>query len=253
MSTRTSRSRPGAHGADRRDDRKTDRGDDDRGRSTPWSYEGATGPANWTELSEDYRTCGCGLQQSPIDIGAKATPRSGLIATDYKTVPLDIVDDGNMVRVDYPAGSTATLNGKAYALRQFHFHAASEHTVAGTRFPMELHLVHKARDKELAVIGIFIDEGRENPTLAKVWANLPPKNATATPAGVAVDAGLLLPGNTAVWRYTGSLTTPPCTEGVIWFVMAQAITASRAQIEVFTTRHPNSFRPAQKLNGRRIT
>ena len=137
-----------------------------------------------------------------------------------------------------------------YALRQFHFHHRSEHTVDGVPLPLEMHLVHRSGRGALAVVGVLFTEGAENAALAPVWARMPPESGAPPTAPTGLDLAALLPAGRTTWRYRGSLTTPPCTEGVAWVVFAEPLTLSAAQIEAFAALYPNNRRPVQPLGER---
>ena len=216
-----------------------------------WSYEGDTGPEHWGELSPDYAACSQGVEQSPVDIPTSAPVNPANLAFKYQPSAVNIFNNGHTVQVNYDQGSSIVLDGVTYNLVQFHFHAASEHEIGGVQDPMELHLVHKNAQGGLAVIGILLKAGAENPAYAPVLQNLPPQESQPTPvAGATVDANTLLPAQRGYWRYNGSLTTPPCTEGVKWLVMSTPVELSEAQIAAFTTIFKNNERPVQPLNAR---
>ena len=229
--------------------------------TTPhWDYEGEHGPAAWGTLCPEFATCNTGRSQSPIDLsGARATLLSD-IETSYAPAQLrivhhehvaDVVNNGHTVQVNYPAGSTLVLGDRSFALAQYHFHSPSEHTLEGQHFPMEMHLVHKSAAGELAVLGVFIQEGPANPAFAPVWANLPEeKGVEVHLEHVMVDVDDLLPAERKTYRYEGSLTTPPCSEGVAWLVFATPITLSAEQIAAFRALVHGNNRPTQPLNGR---
>jgi carbonic anhydrase len=221
-----------------------------------WSYEGATGPAHWGELSPAYRLASTGRSQSPIDIRPAECVRADLpsLQLSYGAVPLEILNNGHTIEVEYDGDGALTVDGHSYTLVQFHFHAPSEHTLKGEHSAMELHLVHADADGELAVIGVLIAQGRASPALAELWAHMPsePGPAESVPE-VRVDPTRLLPGDLASWRYAGSLTVPPCTEGVRWFVLQDPIEASAEQIATFRRVIGKCNRPVQPLNGRVVT
>ncbi len=218
-----------------------------------WSYEGNTGPEHWGELSPDYATCADGEAQSPIDISGAPPTSDPALEIDYHSTPLAIFNNGHTVEVEYHEGSTLSVGDRSWEVLQFHFHAGSEHTVGGMATPLELHIVHRGEDGGLAVLGVFIDEGGENQALAPVFDHLP--NEPGEPEeieGVEINIGDALPDNLAAWRYDGSLTTPPCSEGVRWHVLATSIEASAAQIDAFGAIFAHNARPTQPLNGRAI-
>lgn len=220
-----------------------------------WSYEGPSGPAHWGDLSPDYALAKTGKQQSPIDIAAAAAVQQDLapLVVAYHDTTLEILNNGHTVEDDYHDGGTLTVDGHAYELAQFHFHSPSEHTIDGKHAPMEMHLVHKDAAGKLAVVGVMIQEGEAHPELALLWEHMPtaPGRKEAV-EGVKVNASKLLPGNLASYRYSGSLTTPPCSESVSWFVLQEPIQASAEQIAAFRKVIHGNNRPTQPLNQRTV-
>ena len=217
-----------------------------------WGYEGAHGPEHWGSLDPGFGVCSDGCEQSPIDLtGAEAEVLSE-IGFDYAPSPISILNNGHSIQVNYAPGSGIALDGTRYELAQFHFHHRSEHTVDGADFPLELHLVHTSADGALAVVGVFLAEGGANDALAPVFGQMPEESGRAVMVAGTVDAAALLPERRTTWRYPGSLTTPPCSEGVSWLMMTEPVTASRGQIEAFSALFPVSNRPVQPLNGRRL-
>ena len=217
-----------------------------------WSYEGDTGPEHWGDLSPDYAACSNGVEQSPVDIPADTPVNPPNISFSYQPSAVNIINNGHTIQVAYDPGSSITLDGTTYKLEQFHFHTASEHAVAGAHDPMELHLVHKNAQGGLAVVGVLLKAGAENPAYASVFQNLPTQvsEQPVPVAGATVDANQLLPAQRSYWRYNGSLTTPPCSEGVKWLVMNTPVELSDAQIAAFTAIIKNNERPVQPLNSR---
>ena len=228
-----------------------------------WDYSAEHGPATWGTLDSQYATCASGRAQSPIDI-VNATPNAQLPALTARFRPAalrvvhhahqaDVVNTGHSIQVNYPNADTITVGGDAYALLQYHFHSPSEHQVAGTSFPMEMHLVHKSTEGRLAVVGVLIREGRSNAAFGPVWSRLPAtKGAEVVHDSVMVDVDDLLPAVRTSYRYDGSLTTPPCSEGVEWFVLTTPIELSAQQIAAFRQALAGNNRPVQPLNGRVI-
>jgi len=225
------------------------------GSAPHWSYEGHAGPAHWGELSPEFKTCGMGKMQSPVDL-ANANATSGVeISYDYKPVGLNIINNGHTVQFNVGNGSSMTSHGKKFNLLQVHFHTPSEHPVSGKPYAMEAHFVHKAADGSLAVIGLFFNEGAENEALKNVIKNAPKGNSHGAHdvAGVTVDIRSILPANPSYYRYMGSLTTPPCSEGVNWFLVTKPVTASAQQIAAITAAiGGENARPAQAANNRLI-
>jgi carbonic anhydrase len=227
------------------------------GASPPhWEYaeNAEAGPAGWGGLDGGaYRTCKVGTQQSPIDIPAGVAPRPlTAVGVFYAPAQATVVDNGHSVQFTFTGGTNkVTMNGKDYTLQQFHFHRPSEHTVAGKRYPLEVHLVHKDSADHLVVLGTLFETGAaENAGLGAIFDSLAQATATPTPVATAVDPAALLPTDRSGWTYRGSLTTPPCTEGVAWLVYAHPVTVSAAQVEKF--HHEPSSRPVQPLLGRTV-
>ncbi len=216
-----------------------------------WGYEGAAGPEKWGELSADFRTCSLGTQQTPVDLLAGITAQTGPVAFGYQAMPLAVLNNGHTIQVNAPSGSHVMLGDTRYELLQFHFHHPSEHLLAGKGFEMECHFVHRAANGALAVVGVFIRPGAANAALAPIWQAMPDKEAPATAVpGVMVDTAALLPGDRVYFRYMGSLTTPPCTEGITWTVFRAPVEASPEQIRRFAALFPLNARPVQPLNRR---
>ncbi|MBF0515602.1 MAG: carbonic anhydrase family protein [Nitrospirae bacterium] len=219
-----------------------------------WSYEGDTGPDKWGDMSAEQGVCKTGKAQSPVDIKTtKQANKKTAYKVSYKASPLKIINNGHTIQVNYEPGSTITIDGKTYQLLQFHFHDPSEHTVLGKSYPMELHLVHKNDKGELAVLGVFMKEGKENATIKTLWDNLPDKvNEEKSVPAVSVNASTLLPKMNNLVVYRGSLTTPPCSEGVSWNVVKTPIEVSKAQIDKFISVSGKNARPVQPLNDRQL-
>lgn len=215
-----------------------------------WTYEGEEGPAHWGTLSPDYATCSTGTSQSPIDITSPAQADLTNLAFHYQPSKVNILNNGHTVQVNYDEGSYMELDGVRYDLLQFHFHAPSEHAVNGELAEAELHLVHKNADGGLAVVGLLINAGAENPAFGSTWANLPAVKTPVQQIDADVDAAAMLPAVQTTYRYVGSLTTPPCTEGVKWNVMVEPIEMSEAQLGAFTAIFEGNNRPVQPLEGR---
>ena len=212
-----------------------------------WGYTGDTGPQNWATLDEAYAAC-AGTQQSPVDLAADDEAQDVAIQLDYAAAEGTLVDTGHGVQVNVEGG-TMTIDGKAFALKQFHFHTPSEHTLRGRSYAAEAHLVHAADDGELAVLGIVYEEGEASDVLAPVWDDLAALGDTPS---LTVDAAGMLPSDRVTYTYTGSLTTPPCSEGVRWHVMEEPLTMSAEQLRALTAIHDGNNRPPQPLNEREL-
>ncbi len=216
-----------------------------------WAYQGEHGPSHWADMDPGNQSCN-GQEQSPIDLNPSAIPASILPPAIYWR-PADVTsaaNNGHTFQVSLDSPGRIVLDGKQYNFLQLHFHAGSEHTLNGYRYPLEVHLVHAADDGSLAVIGILFVEGQENPALAQLISTLPGTQGAYDP-NMVFDLKSLLPGDWSAYRYHGSLTTPPCSEIVSWTVFERPLTASRDQIAVFETLFPHSYRPLQ-AQGRRF-
>jgi carbonic anhydrase len=216
-----------------------------------WGYEGHSGPEHWSKISKEFGTCDKGTRQSPINITGGYSSGLKPIQFDYKTAQLNIVNNGHTIQVNRPEGSSITVDGEKFELLQFHFHTPSENTVGGKPYEMEMHLVHKNDKGQLAVVGVFMRAGAENVVLDKAWQHMPEHAGDeGLVKSVSINATDLLPAGQAYARFNGSLTTPPCSEGVRWMVMKQPIELSSAQVKRFAKVVGENARPVQALNGR---
>lgn len=220
--------------------------------STHWSYGGTENPTQWGKLSEDFALCELGRDQSPINIINTIEDSPAEIDFDYKPSPLVVVNNGHTIQVNYAQGSTVTINGKKYALLQFHFHTPSEHNINDKASPMELHLVHRNEAGQLAVVGVMLNQGIANPLIAEIWKQIPDIGATNTVSDRLINASNLLPSKKSYFSYMGSLTTPPCSEGVSWNLFVEPITVSKEQVETFAKIYQVDARPLQPINGRTV-
>lgn len=216
-----------------------------------WGYEGDIGPEHWGDLDALFIMCKVGRQQSPIDIPSSAPANPADLVFDYHPSALHIVNNGHTIQANYDSGSKLQVDGQTYRLVQFHFHNPSENTVDGATTPMEMHLVHQNSRGEIAVVGVFLEEGEENAAYAPVFDNMPEEAGDPVDvAGVSVNAADLLPSEQSYWRWDGSLTTPPCTEGVKWFMLRTPVKVSGQQIEAYKALYTGNARPVQPMNGR---
>jgi carbonic anhydrase len=220
-----------------------------------FAYEGADGPSNWSRLDPEWSPCGEGLEQSPIDLSGAEEGSVASLNFAYSASSAIVANTGHAIEVALADAGSVTVGSTTYDLEQFHFHSPSEHRIADRRFPAEMHLVHTSGERPPVVIGVLIEEGDENPTLKAALADVPPEPADERPLDSEVDPSELLPGGGfgAVYRYRGSLTTPPCTEGVLWTVYERPLELSAEQIEALTTVYPSNARPLQPLGERRLT
>jgi carbonic anhydrase len=222
----------------------------------PWDYEGKRGTLTWGRLDPEYAACGHGHEQSPIDIrGARLNKALAPIEFHYMAGPVTLVNTGHTVQVTPGPGSYIVAGGVRYDLVQFHFHHPGEEAVKGKIPDMDIHLVHKSADGKLAVVAIRLTEDITTPpnaVLAALWPHLPATVGAQEKITDPVNPGGLLPADRGYWTYMGSLTAPPCTEGVRWFIFEQEMTLSRAQLKAFATLYKVNSRPLQDAHGRKI-
>ena len=217
-----------------------------------WGYGAHDGPAVWGELSQEYALCAVGRHQSPIDLrNATPAPSPGLVFR-YRPMPVAIVHNGHTVEVASTNENWIEVEGARYELIQFHFHTPGEHTIAGQSFDMELHLVHRNDEGALAVVGVLVHRGGEHPVLDALARVLPNPGESHTLADLEIAASELLPATPRSFRYEGSLTTPPCSEGVQWFVLETPVEVSGAGLAAFEAALGKNSRPVQPLNGREL-
>ena len=227
-----------------------------------WGYEASEGPSKWGSLSPKWAVCSSGKMQSPIDIEKTAKIDLPELRAEFKPAALkivhhehmaDVINTGHSIQVNYTEGDTLKVGGEEFQLLQYHFHSPSEHTVGGKHFPIEMHMVHKSANGKLAVVGVFIEEGKHNSAFDPVWSNLPSsKSVQHHLEHVTVDVNQLLPTRKTTYRYDGSLTTPPCSEGVKWIVMTDPVQISAQQINAFRNVMKDNNRPVQPLNARKV-
>jgi carbonic anhydrase len=219
---------------------------------THWSYEGDSGPANWSKINADWGKCASGTRQSPIDIRDGMKVDLEQIAFDYKPSAFTVVDNSHTIMVTVGSGNYITLQNRMYELVQFHFHRPSEERINGKGFEMVVHLVHKDSEGKLAIVALLLERGKPQATIQTVWNNLPlEKNEVGSPA-IVIDPGEMLPQRRDYFTYMGSMTEPPCSEGVLWLVMKDPVQASPAQMALFSRLYPLNARPTQASGGRMI-
>lgn len=221
-------------------------------RETQWSYEGEGGPATWGRLRPDFALCAVGKRQSPIDIRDGIRVDLEAIKIDYRPTQFRIVDNGHTVQVYVGEGSTIAVMGRTYRLVEFHFHRPSTERVNGRAYDMVVHFTHRDDEGHVAKLAVLLEKGAEHPLIQMLWNNMPLEvNQDVAPA-VAIDLNALLPENRAYYTYMGSLTTPPCTEDVLWMVFKQPLQVSAEQIGIFARLYRNNARPVQPSNSRLI-
>ena|SRR5688572_29404277 len=218
-----------------------------------WGYSGEGAPPHWGKLDAKYAMCANGRNQSPIDLAKFTKSDLQPVRLDYKTGASEILNNGHTVQVNYQPGSSLSLDGRRFELKQFHFHAPSENTFEGKHFPMEGHLVHADKEGNLAVVAVMFTEGSAHPFITSLWKAMPGNAGDKKPLPAPLNVAELLPLERDYYRFDGSLTTPPCSEGVRWLVMKKPVAASRAQIESFSkTLGFANNRPVQPLNARQV-
>ena len=224
-------------------------------REVPWSYEGEGGPEHWAELRPDYATCGKGQRQSPIAIDDSETLQGPAEPIDfhYRASLGSVTHNGHSLEVKVYGDNQITVRGTTYQLVQFHFHHPSEERVNGQTYPMVAHLVHRSESGQLAVVAVLLEVGDANPLIDKVWTYVPlDVNDTVRTPPDAIHVAEILPRDQRYYQFLGSLTTPPCTEGVNWIILKTPITLSEKQIAEFQQMFNDTARPLQPVNGRLI-
>jgi carbonic anhydrase len=217
-----------------------------------WSYSGETGPQAWGAMNSEFNKCSTGTRQSPIDIREGIAVELEPVQFDYRTTGFAVIDNGHTVQVNLAQGNAIQVLGRRYDLVQFHFHRPSEERINGRQFDMVAHLVHKDPEGRLAVVAVLLDRGSAQPIVQTIWNNLPLEKGEEQAARVAIDLNHLLPQDRRYYTYMGSLTTPPCSEGVLWMVMQQPVPISPEQIDIFARLYPMNARPVQAAAGRLI-
>jgi carbonic anhydrase len=225
------------------------------GSETHWAYEGDIGPQNWARLKPEFSLCGIGKRQSPIAIQSEATLQGPAepLQFDYAPSRGTVVNNGHTVQVDVEGENNMTVRNARYRLLQFHFHTPSEEMINSRRYAMVAHLVHKNEAGQLAVVAVLLEQGEPNAFIDKVWTYMPldTHDTVRMPEGL-LDVNELLPRDQRYYQFMGSLTTPPCTEGVLWMVLKQPVKISAAQYRLFRQQFPLNARPVQPANGRPV-
>jgi len=223
-----------------------------KGNKAHWSYDGQERPENWGSLSDDYHLCAKGENQSPVNIVDAAEHELDELKMTYDDGASSVVNNGHTIQVNASGGSLMVA-GKKYQLLQYHFHTPSEHKIDSKSAPMEVHFVHKSEDGQLAVVGVMMREGRDSSGLDRVWRNIPRSEGKSVGVeGDGIMPSHLMPKNKEYFFYNGSLTTPPCSEGVRWFVLKDGIEVSASQIDRFKQLFAKNSRPIQPVNERHV-
>jgi carbonic anhydrase len=216
-----------------------------------WDYSTEHGPTHWGDLSPEFAPCSHGHHQSPIDIRNPQKADLPPLQFDYKPTPLDIIDNGHTIMINYAPGSSLSVGDKKYELKQFHFHRPSEEKIDGKGFAMTIHLVHADAQGKLAVVAILLRQGDDNTLVRELWSHLPKeKEKEEQLNNIQIDVDALLPADHGYYTFDGSLTTPPCTEDVTWYVLKHPVTVTAAEIERFSKLYRDDARPTQPLYGR---
>jgi carbonic anhydrase len=217
-----------------------------------WGYGGEGGPNQWASLKPEFSVCGEGKRQSPIDIRNGISVDLEPLTFDYRPTGFSVIDNGHTVQVNMGPGNTVEVMGRRYELVQFHFHRPSEERINGRLFEMSVHLVHRDPEGRLAVVAVLLERGAAQDVVQQVWNNLPLEKHEALMARDAINPAGLLPQDLRYFTYMGSLTTPPCTEGVLWMVMQEPVPVAAPQIDIFSRLYPMNARPVQQASGRLI-
>ena len=220
-----------------------------------WAYDGENGPQNWGRLKPEFNLCAIGKRQSPINIQEGNTLAGPAEPVQFNYTPSNgtVVNNGHTIQVNVEGNNSITVRGSRYQLLQFHFHTPSEEQVNYKRFAMVAHLVHKNEEGQLAVVAVLLEQGESNALINKVWTYMPLDTGDSVRMPVALlDMNEVLPKDQRYYQFMGSLTTPPCTEGVLWMVLKQPVQISQAQYKLFTQLYPLNARPVQALNARPV-
>lgn len=217
-----------------------------------WTYSGEQGPENWSKLAPEFAAC-AGKNQAPINLMGFIEADLEAVKVSYQPGGTEILNNGHTVQVNYAVGSSVLVDGMQFDLKQFHFHSPSENHINGKSYPMEAHLVHADKEGNLLVVAIMFHDGAENKALAKIWSVIPEKTGMKSALQSPFDVTQLLPSSHDYYRFNGSLTTPPCTEGVRWLVLKESVSVSKGQVQAFlqVMHHPNN-RPVQPVNARPV-
>jgi len=221
-------------------------------RGTAWSYEGELGPANWSKINDGWAKCATGNRQSPIDLRDGIKVNLEQISFDYHPSSFSEINNGHTIQVEVGSGNFITVGNQTYELQQFHFHRPSEEKINGKGTEMVMHMVHRSADGKIAIVAVLLERGQPHGLMQTIWDNLPlERNETVSPA-IVIDPMDALPDKREYFTYMGSLSEPPCTEGVLWMVFKQPRQASPAQMALFSRLYPLNARPVQSTGGRMI-
>lgn len=217
-----------------------------------WSYTGHGNPAQWAKLNPEFETCATGLTQSPINIQQAIKANLPSLEFQYQETVPSIVNNGHTIQINLAKGNSLKVGEQQYELLQFHFHTPSEEQINGKRSSMVAHFVHQSTDGKLGVVALLIKSGAQNKAFSSIFRHLPKKGETITVENLKLDLKAMLPQNKTYYSFSGSLTTPPCSENVQWMVLKHAISLSPAQIKAFKNLYAFNARPVQALNNRPV-
>jgi carbonic anhydrase len=230
-------------------------GKEGHGGEAHWAYEGENGPQAWGKLKPEFNLCAIGKRQSPIAIKEDTTLLGPAVPVQFNYTPSTgtVVNNGHTIQVNVEGENTITVRNSTYKLLQFHFHTPSEEVVNNKHYAMVAHLVHKNEAGQLAVVAVLLEQGEPNKLINTIWTFMPldTNDQVRMPAGV-IDMNELLPADQRYYQYFGSLTTPPCTEGVLWTVLKQPLRISPEQFKIFSQVFPFNARPVQAVNERPV-
>ena len=221
-------------------------------RGTAWSYEGELGPANWSKINDGWAKCGTGNRQSPIDLRDGIKVNLEQISFDYHPSSFNEVNNGHTIQVTVGGGNFITVGNQTYELEQLHFHRPSEERINGKGTEMVMHLVHKSAEGKLAIVAVLLERGEPHGLMQTIWDNLPLEKQEVVAPSIVIDPMDALPARRDYFTYMGSLSEPPCSEGVLWMVFKQPRQASPAQMALFSRLYPLNARPVQSTGGRMI-
>lgn len=216
-----------------------------------WTYAGAGGPEEWGSIDPDFAVCSVGRNQSPINVSTTTGVTGGDVSFSYLRSSLTVVNNGHTIQANVPPGNAMSVDGNAFGLLQFHFHSPSEHTLGGRYFPLEMHLVHRDTQGNLGVVGVFFEEGAPSVELEPIFSVMP-ESTTEQSIVEGFQVASLLPPVHQMFRYSGSLTTPPCSEGVRWMLMQTPRSVSTEQVAAFSALVGPNNRPLQPLWAREV-
>lgn len=220
---------------------------------TNWSYKGMTGPDMWGDLDTNYSTCKSGNLQSPIDLTWTRPKAKRNIEFKYSETGYHIEDNGHTVQVTFTPGNSVVIDDKEYDLIHFSFRSKSEHSISGKHYPMEGQFFHKSKSGEIAILSVMFVEGKSNPYLESMLHHLPKEKNRQIASTTLFDPGHLIPMIRTHYHYIGSLTTPPCTEGVNWTVFNTPVEMSKTQIQNIQMMYSENYRPLQIRTHHRVS